>query len=340
MPPGTNGHLPPDPRMDAGYRLAQQAEEMAVQLELVKLAEEELPLGVAYTRFLDLVHRAIAFEHGTLYVTEWGSGRLVPVALRGNRIDLADQVRFARGNGLSAWVAQEGRPVVIPDPEDNPDATPFSDEGLRAFLAFPLVQNGMVAGVLALARGERTFTPDEFARLGRLSESLGGTLSRLRRAARLRELVYQDPHTGLSNHPHFMARVEEELQRVRQHAVEFTVAVVELDGLADVERTLGPQARAHLLQVFTQRLQHSLRSCDMAAAIGDGRWGMLLAGVGGERAASVVERIRADAVRDNLQLPSEQLRLRVRVGLAGSTEAGYSAQVLVDRAAADLRAQS
>ena len=113
---------------------APETDEMAVQLELVRLADEELPLGVAYKRYLDLVHRTIAFDHGTLHVTEWGSGRLVPVAVRGNRIDLADEVRFARGRGLSAWVAQEGRAVVIPDPQARVDRSPFPDEGLRAFL--------------------------------------------------------------------------------------------------------------------------------------------------------------------------------------------------------------
>lgn len=335
MQSGRNGDRSRNPRMEQGQRLAEHAEEMAVQLELVKLADEELPLGVAYTRFLDLVHRAIQFEHGTLYITEWGNGRLVPVALRGNRIDLADQVRFARGNGLSAWVAQEGRPVVIPDPRSAGERSPFSDEALRAFLAFPLVQNGLVAGVLALARGTRTFTPDEFERLGRLSESLSGSLSRLRRTARLRELVYQDPHTGLGNYHHFMARIEEELQRARQHAVEFTIAVVELAGLPEVERALGSQTRAHLLQSFTQRLQGSLRSCDVAAAISDGRWGLLLAGVNGDRATGVADRIIHDVERDNLQIP-QQYRLAVRIGLADCVEPGSSAQALIDRAAMDM----
>lgn len=335
MHSGRNGDRGRTPRVEQGQRLAEQAEEMAVQLELVRLAEEELPLGVAYKRFLDLVHRAIQFEHGTLYVTEWGNGRLVPVALRGNRIDLADQVRFARGNGLSAWVAQEGRPVVIPDPRSRGERSPFSDEALRAFLAFPLVQKGMVAGVLALARSARTFTPDEFERLGRLSESLSGSLSGLRRTARLRELVYQDPHTGLGNHNHFMARVEEELQRARQHAVEFTIAVVELAGLAEVERALGAHVRAHLMQAFTHRLQGSLRSCDVAAAIGEGRWGLLLAGVNGERAAGVADRISAEVGRDNLQIP-EQYRLAVRIGLADCVEPGSSAQALIDRASMDM----
>jgi len=338
MHPETNGDRPRDPRTDHGSRLAEQAEEMAVQLALVKLAEEELPLGVAYRRFLDLVRRAIPFEHGTLYVTEWGNGRLVPVALQGNRVELADQVHFARGRGLSAWVAQEGRPVVIPDPGSD-GRSPFADEALRAFLAFPLVQNGMVAGVLALARGDRTFAPEEFARLGRLSESLAATLSRLRRAARLRELVFQDPQAGPGEAHRFLARVEEEVQRARQHGVAFTVAVVELDGLREVERALGPQVRERLLQAFTGRLQSSLRSCDMAAAIGHGRWGILLAGVSGERATAVVERIGREVAHDNLQVPLQQQRLELRVGLASSAGAGHSAQALVDQAAAALAAR-
>ena len=326
MPSQNNGDLSSQARPEPGPALAEAAEEMAVQLELVKLAEEELPLGVAYKRFLDLVHRALAFEHGTLYVTEWGSGRLVPVAVRGNRIDLADQVRFARGRGLSAWVAQEGRPVVIPDPQNPVDRSPFQDGGLRAFLAFPLVQNGIVAGVLALARSARAFTPDEFARLGRAADALAGCLGRLRRAARLHELVYQDPHTGLSNRHHFLTRIEEELQRARQHLGEFTVAILELDGVVEAD---APQ----LFRTFTRRLQSAMRSCDTAASLGSGRWGLLLAGVSGTRAGSVVERITAEVRRD---LPGSPVRPRLRIGRASSAQAG-SAQALLDRAGDTLR---
>ncbi|MGH2399275.1 MAG: GGDEF domain-containing protein, partial [bacterium] len=137
------------------------------------------------------------------------------------------------------------------------------------------------------------------------------------------------------NHNHFMARVEEELQRARQHAVEFTIAVVELAGLAEVERALGAHARAHLVQAFTHRLQGSLRSCDVAAAIGEGRWGLLLAGVNGERAAGVADRISAEVGRDNLQVP-EQYHLAVRIGLADCVEPGSSAQALIDRASMDM----
>ncbi|MDQ7842413.1 MAG: GAF domain-containing protein [Armatimonadota bacterium] len=314
----------------AESELVAAAEETVLRLELTALAEEDLPLGVAYKRFLDLVHRAVGFEHGTLYVTEWGSGRLVPVAVRGNRIDLAEEVRFARGRGLSAWVAQEGRPVVIPDPNEGDGRSPFPDGALRAFLALPLVQNGIVAGVLALARSARPFTAAEFGRLGRSADALGGCLGRLRRTARLQELAYQDPRTGLSNGHHFRARIEEEMQRGRQHPAEFTVVILELGG-ADYGAP-GVSEEPSLIQRVTRRLHEAMRSCDLAAALAPGRWGILLAGVGGARAASVVERITAD-VRG--ALPREA-RGGLRIGATSSAGAS-SAEELLDRAAAAMR---
>ncbi len=311
-----------------GQHLAAEAEEMALRLECGTLGDEELPLGLAYTRFLDLVHRVISFEHGTLYVTEWTSGRLLPVAVRGSRIELADRIRFARGTGLSAWVAQEGRPVVIPDPDDATDRSPFADEALRAFLAFPLVQQGVVAGVVALARTAHTFTEDEFERLGRLADPLAQTLSRVRREARLRDLIYLDGETGLSNRQHFLARLEEELQRARQHATEFSVALLELDA--------GDEpARSALVHSFTQRLADAMRTCDIVASLGSGQFGVLLAGVNREKAASIVDRVARVALRE-LTSPASGMPLRLRVGLAGSAMPPSSPDALLQQAASAL----
>lgn len=316
------GHAPRE-----GPRLADEAEEMAVRLECAKLTDEELPLGVAYTRFLDLVHRAISFAHGTLYVTDWTSGRLLPVAVRGNRVELADRIRFARGSGLSAWVAQEGRAVVIPDPGSNGDRSPFADEALRAFLAFPLVQQGVVAGVVALARTDRTFGEEEFERLGRLAEPLAQTLSRLRREARLRGLISLDTETGLSNRHHFLARLEEELQRARQHATEFSLALLELDATAGA-------APATLVQAFTQQLADAMRSCDVVASLGGGRFGMLLAGVNRAKATAIVDRVAHAVVRE--MRPSPETAVRLRVGLVGSTELEASPDALLEQAASAM----
>jgi GGDEF domain-containing protein len=296
---------------------------VALQAECAKLAEEELPLRVAYERFLDLVHRVVPFAHGTLYVAEWTSGKLSPVAVRGNRVELADRIRFARGRGLSAWVAQEGRAVVIPDPAAREERTVFADETLRAFLAFPLVQQGVVSGVVALTRTDSTFAEDEFDRLAQLAAPLARTLSTMRRETQMRELISLDAETGLSSDYHFLARLEEELQR----AAEFALVLLELQ--------MSPGAeRAPLVQRFTRRLREVIRSCDLVAHLGEGRFGVLLAGVNRETAGAIVDRF-AEIVARELR-PASEAALRLRVGLATGTELQSSPSALLQHAAAAM----
>jgi len=242
-------------------------------------------------------------------------------------VELADRIRFARGSGLSAWVAQEGRPVVIPDPGSNGHRSPFGDAALRAFLAFPLVQRGIVAGVLALARTDRTFTEGEFERLGRLAESLAQTLSKLRREERLRELVYQDGETGLSNSHHFTARLEEELQRTRQHTTEFAVALLEVDIAA------GPE-RAAVVGALTHHVAAAMRTCDLAANLGGRRFGLLFAGLDREKASIIVDRVVRVAQRELRQTTVSPLPMRLSV--VGSAEQDESPDALLQRAASAL----
>jgi GGDEF domain-containing protein len=296
---------------------------VALQAECAKLAEEALPLRVAYERFLDLVHRVVPFAHGTLYVAEWTSGKLSPVAVRGNRVELADRIRFARGRGLSAWVAQEGRAVVIPDPAAREERTVFADETLRAFLAFPLVQQGVVSGVVALTRTDSTFAEDEFDRLAQLAAPLARTLSTMRRETQMRELISLDAETGLSSDHHFLARLEEELQR----AAEFALVLLELQMPPGVER-------APLVQRFTGRLREVIRSCDLVAHLGEGRFGVLLAGVNRETAGAIVDRF-AEIVARELR-PASEAALRLRVGLATGTELQSSPSALLQHAAAAM----
>ncbi|HET6781304.1 MAG TPA: diguanylate cyclase, partial [bacterium] len=248
------------------------------------------------------------------YVTDWESAGLVPVAILGSRVDLAEPVRFARGNGVSAWVAQERRPVVIPDPEQHSEAPTAGS--VRAYLAFPLAQDGVISGVVALARLNQTFSAAEFSRLGRLADSLGMGLSRLRREAQLRELLYVDAQTGMSNHAHFITRVEEELARVRQQAGEFTVAIMELEGIEAFGRRHERHEVSQLLQQFTTRLRNSMRTCDMAASLEDGRFGLIFAGVNQRIAAGIVQRIADQILTDNLTVPTDQLTMKLRAGLA------------------------
>ncbi len=337
-----SGHLhaldPVAPQADRSGRTRPvlPADEAALHHECVKLTEERLPLGIAYPRFLDVVHRVIPFDHGTLYLAEGPAGALIPTAIRGSRVDLADQVRFAKGTGLSAWVAQEGRPVIIPHPVQSTDPAPFADKGLRAFLALPLIRRGGVTGVLALARAEEMFSVEEFDHLVNAGERLASTLFRLRLQSRYREWMRSDPETGLSAPHHFCARLEAELARAHDHATEFSVVVMALEGLEVGVPLLGVQGQKRLLRGIAERLQNGIRSCDMAALLDDGKFGILLAGVNRDLAGAILQRI-ATTVLSTPELPPGEHVIRLQGGVAAFPEAGTSVDDLVEQARSGLK---
>ncbi len=212
---------------------------------------------------------------------------------------------------------------MIPDPAAREERTVFADETLRAFLAFPLVQQGVVSGVVALTRTDSTFAEDEFDRLAQLAAPLARTLSTMRRETQMRELISLDAETGLSSDHHFLARLEEELQR----AAEFALVLLELQ--------MSPGAeRAPLVQRFTRRLREVIRSCDLVAHLGEGRFGVLLAGVNRETAGAIVDRF-AEIVARELR-PVSGAALRLRVGLATGSELQTSPSALLQHAAAAM----
>lgn len=305
-------------------------EELTLHVECVKLTGERLPLGVAYPRFLDVVRRVVPFEHGTLHLAEGTGGSLVPVVVKGNRVDLADQVRFAKGPGLTAWVAQEGRPVVIPHPVHSVDQRPFADKGLRAFAAIPLMEQGRVVAVLALTRAEHVFEAQEFDFLVKSGGRLAATLSRMRLQAQYRMWTQSDEETGLSARHRFLARLDTEIVRARTNASEFAVFVITLDGGS----RHGPESIGRFTRAFAQRLRNSIRSCDMATLMDDGSFGVLLAGVNRATAERILARIATTALQGNHGLSTGAVT--VWGGVAACSDAITPADEFLARARGSL----
>ncbi len=328
---------PPETGTPPGDLSSLSPEEFTLHLDCVKLTEERLPLGIAYPRFLEVVRRAVPFDFGTLYLAEGPAGALIPAAIKGNRVELADQVRFARGPGLSAWVAQEGRPVIIPHPVHSADRQPFADKGLRAFVAIPMMHGRWVTGVLALSRAEQVFAMQEYDHLVRSSERLATTLSRLRLQAQYRAWTHTDPETGLSARHHFAARLDAEFNRARYQSSEFSVAVVALHGLEPGDSVGGTHAEKRLVQLIAEGLQSSIRSCDMAALLDEQVFGVLLAGVTGETAEAVLRRIATTMLHGIPDLAPAGRSVQVWGGIAAFAEAAMSPEELVACARARLQ---
>lgn len=97
--------------------------------------------------FFQELTQIIEFESGSLFLLLNDNDSLVEVASIGDGIDFISKVNFPLGTGLSAWVAQKGKVIYLPDIHRG------SRHGLnpiRSYLSVPLEVNGKIIGVLNL----------------------------------------------------------------------------------------------------------------------------------------------------------------------------------------------
>lgn len=120
-------------------------------------------------RVVEIAGEVLRFEDCSLFILDKSSGRLVLVATRGP--SLAAQVGRATyevGEGLTGWVAQNGEPVRVRDPNTDPRHKgvhrELEDDEAGAFLAVPIRSLVGVVGVLRVLRRRSTspWFPNDF----------------------------------------------------------------------------------------------------------------------------------------------------------------------------------
>ena len=108
---------------------------------------EEKSWSMLFDEFMIDLNQQIYCESGSLFLFDKENETLKEVATIGEGIDFIGKVNFPMGNGLSAWVAQKGKCVYLPDIHRG------SRHGLnpmRSYLSIPLEVNNKILGVLNL----------------------------------------------------------------------------------------------------------------------------------------------------------------------------------------------
>ncbi|MGY1814961.1 EAL domain-containing protein [Blastococcus sp. SYSU D00820] len=137
--------------------------------------------------------------------------------------------------------------------------------------------------------------------------------------ARVEELAYTDPLTGLANRRRFEEQVEAALWEATGRGDALAVLFVDVDGFKAVNDAHGHAAGDELLQVVAGRLQGRLRRSDLLARLGGDEFLIALPGLDPATAAAEAQRIAdalAEAVRVPVLLRGAEVSVRASIGLA------------------------
>jgi len=229
---------------------------------------------------------------------------LKPEFVSGEDAAMFSALEIPVGQGLSGWVAEQGRPIVNghPSVESGYLGEPRKFSVLGSALAVPLAGPEGIVGVLTLYRGEKNGFSSDHLRLlqavqGKLALAVGNAVS----FRQVERFAATDGLTGLPNARSLFLRLDSELSRSKRTGEPLAVVVGDLDGFKRVNDAFGHMEGNRVLQYFAQRLREVCREHDIVARMGGDEFVLVFPGLGPEAAAnkmsSVCRTVSEDACR-------------------------------------------
>jgi diguanylate cyclase (GGDEF)-like protein len=138
--------------------------------------------------------------------------------------------------------------------------------------------------------------------------------------ARLEQLAYVDPLTGLSNRRHFEDGFVREIHRHSRTGRPLSIVVMDIDKFKTVNDTYGHPFGDVVLSAIASVLQETLRATDIKARVGGDEMYLLMPETPGPVAMRTTERVRK-AITE-LELIIGDTRVPVSCSFGGTTWAG------------------
>jgi len=149
-----------------------------------------------------------------------------------------------------------------------------------------------------------------------VSSSIRDVTARKKDERLLRELADHDPLTSLLNRRSFEEHLSREVAVAVRYGIEGAMLLVDIDGLKDVNDTLGHAAGDELIRSVAGVIGARMRETDIVARVGGDEFGVLMAHTPASTASKVADELLR-AIRDHgVVLGAQRLRLSACVGVA------------------------
>jgi GAF domain-containing protein len=138
--------------------------------------QELLDPREAFETILDLIGGVINYRYATLFGYHARENELIPIAYRRQVVDLIPSIKFGLGSGLSAWVAQRRKPILLGSIHTSPH---LSHRVVKSFISVPFMDGEDLLGVINLGQSvPGAFSFDDLETAIKMSEELSPLLIR------------------------------------------------------------------------------------------------------------------------------------------------------------------
>ncbi len=146
----------------------------------------------------------------------------------------------------------------------------------------------------------------------------------------------RDSVTGLYQRIHFDDQLRRELDLSAREHREFALVSIAVDPLKDPTHVVGTEAHVRVLEALGRLLRSNTRAMDASCRLEEGRFAVLLSGVGLATAHSRMEGLRRQCATQIVVLGGRDLGFTVSMGVASFPHTAHNEEELVDAAASAL----
>jgi diguanylate cyclase (GGDEF)-like protein/putative nucleotidyltransferase with HDIG domain len=281
---------------------------------------------------LDVRLRRI-IPHHSLAVWMVRGDELTPEYVNGEDCRLFSSLRIPMGQGLSGWVAENGKPIVNGNPSVEPSY--LNDRNLTSSLqsavAMPLEGTAGTLGVLTLYHMEQdAFTKDHLRLLMAIGPKIGMSIENALRFQQAESSATTDYLTSLPNARSLFLQLDAEVSRARRNSQALTVVVLDMDNLKQINDRYGHLEGNRLLREVAAGLKDNCREYDYVARMGGDEFVVLISGAKQADAEQRVEEFRRVVSRIGTQYSDKPLS--ASIGVAHFPSDGADAERLLAEA--------
>jgi len=178
--------------------------------EIANLAAEGGQPAETLMNVVALIARRFGTDVCSAYLLEPDRANLVLAATLGLRRECIGNLRMVIHEGLAGLVAEQVRPVAVEQVKNHPRFKYFSEAGeddYQSFLGVPLIDRGILQGVLVVQTLEaRLFSEEEIRMLTEAATQVAPVVSEARTLDRFIAPVQERPGSRLRSASEFLLR--------------------------------------------------------------------------------------------------------------------------------------
>ena len=303
------------------------ARHLAILQRLASEISAVLDLDELASRLLRIVCDAMGYENGFLTTIDSHGALTIRAAFGPSTAFIGQSLQ--PGTGISWWVMEHGRLQNIADVQA--DTRFVGPPDIRSSLIVPLRIGDETVGIIGIeSTRAAAFSTDDEMLLTATSHQVAAAVrvARLHQAAK--SAAATDPLTGLPNRRVFFEKLAEGLASSEANGVPLTIAIIDANGLKQLNDQYGHAAGDQALVRIGELLAAGLRSGDVVARIGGDEFAVVFPGAPLFAADRIMRRLAEDIAGS--KIPSGQPLPTIAWGIAPALVEGTSVDALVDAA--------